>query len=135
MIAAPTSDEQWLAVSVLVAEALADCNRRKVGAVTLDSSGLPASIGANAGPAGQPGCTAGGCPRGRLSYDEHPGYGSGNHDYSDCISVHAEVRSGDSPGGTMYISAAPCRDCTRFIEQSSLDRAVWLGGEWNRRNQ
>ena len=110
----------------------AQCRRRSVGAVTFSKDGMLIRAGWNGGPEDEPGCLEGACPRGLKSPSEHPGYDQGNHDYSDCIATHAEVRAGDVADGTMFITAAPCNGCMTFIENSRLRRAVWPGGEWNR---
>lgn len=126
--------DSWGLRAACVASRDADCTRRQVGAATFDPNGKLVGVGANRGPDGEPGCTAGACPRGRHTYAELPSYVDGNHDYSDCIATHAEVRAGAVDGGTMYITDKPCRGCMTFITSSKLARAVWPGGEWNRRN-
>jgi len=86
------------------------------------------SLGYNGTQAGEVNCSDGGCPRGALTYDELPAYGS----YSNCKGFHAEVnaiidahRRGMSVEDcTIYVTFAPCSDCSRFIEESGITRVV-----------
>src|SRR5690606_5427616 len=68
----------------------AKCTRRQVGAV-LVKDGHIISTGYNGTPSGRPNCTEGGCPRGKLTYDEVPG----GMDYSavPCTGIHAEANA------------------------------------------
>jgi dCMP deaminase len=112
----------------------ADCTRLQVGAVITAGQRVWAS-GYNGPPeSGQPGCLAGACPRGQLSYEESPGWRSGNHDYSNCISVHAEVNAmhqfmpirktvENSPYGGIahiWVTHEPCRACMELIRVHGL---------------
>lgn len=118
----------WDEWALLLAHAVAlraDCVRRRVGAVLMDERHRIVATGYNGAPSGQPGClTAGACPRGQASYAEVPSYLDGNHDFSNCIAVHAEVNALTQPGWrrpgsvlTLYVTDEPCRDCSAFISE------------------
>lgn len=108
------------------------CNRRQVGAVIMDLSHRVVSMGYNGTPAGMVNCSDGGCPRGQLSYDECPAFGS----YSNCTGGHAEDNAieyadVDLTGFTIYITCAPCDDCRLLIHNAGIKRAVWPEGEYS----
>lgn len=127
-----TDDEQGVIAALAVA-LRADCTRRRVGAVIVDTSGRTVGTGRNGAPPGRPGClTAGACPRGRASYDQiaaGSSYASGQA--GACIALHAEVNAllHSDPirrrGGTIYITDAPCDPCSTALAGSGLARAVW----------
>jgi dCMP deaminase len=123
----------WDTYFLNIAEAVslrADCTRRKVGAVLVDSNNRIISTGYNGAPPGAAGCASdGACPRGQ---SDVPGYTEGNHDYSDCIAVHAEVnaiaiRSYVAPGTTIYVTHEPCNDCKVYIKNAGVSRVVYPG--------
>lgn len=126
-----TSDEHGLVMAMAVA-LRADCTRRRVGAVIVDVHGRVVGTGRNGAPPGRPGClSAGACPRGQLSYEQvAPGssYGAGA---GKCIALHAEVNAllFSDPlarrNGTIFITDAPCDDCSTALAGSGLHRAVW----------
>jgi dCMP deaminase len=60
----PSWDDWALGIAHAVA-ARADCTRRKIGAVILDSEHRIVSTGYNGSPPGGPSCLAGECPRGQ----------------------------------------------------------------------
>ncbi len=123
-------DDYGLTVARAVA-ARADCTRRQVGAVVMDDEGRIVSTGYNGAPAGEPGCaSAGACPRGRLSYDEHPhgvAYEAGE---SRCIAVHAEANAivyagrERTKGCTIYVTDEPCYLCALIIKAAGITRVV-----------
>lgn len=126
----PTWDEWGLGIARAVATR-ADCSRRQVGAVVLNSQHRVQATGFNGAPPGRTGCLAGGCPRGLLdtaepysSYDSGPGL---------CISNHAEVNAllhadrSKVEGGTLYVTDKPCVGCARIIANSGVSRVVWPG--------
>lgn len=123
----------WIEWGLGIAEAVAsraDCTRREVGAVLLDKHYRVVSTGYNGYPAGAVGCLAGGCPRGRLTYEELPAY----TEYSNCAALHAEenaVLYADPErmrGGTMFVTDAPCNNCERLLRGLQLERVVWPEG-------
>lgn len=126
----PSWDEWGLGLARAVATR-ADCTRRQVGAVLLDTHNRVVSTGYNGYPSGSKGCLAGGCPRGQLTYEELPAY----TEYSNCHALHAEenaVLYADPDrrrGGTMYITDKPCNNCTRLLKGLQLSRLCWPGGE------
>lgn len=122
----PDWDSYFLNIAVAVA-ARADCTRRKVGAVIVDADHRIIATGYNGAAAGAPGCLSdGACPRGQLSLDELPAYGS----YDNCIAVHAEANAllhadgRHTRGATLYITDKPCSGCERLIEGAGIIRVV-----------
>jgi dCMP deaminase len=127
----------WADWGLTIAHAVAtraDCTRRQVGAVVLDTQNRVVATGYNGAPPGERGCLDGGCPRGRLSFEQCEPYSG----YDNCISNHAEVNAllyGDRSkvdGGTLYVTDEPCLSCCKVIANSGVARVVWdtpLG--WN----
>jgi deoxycytidylate deaminase len=107
---------------------MAWCTHRNVGAVVVAQEAGEYRIvghGYNKGPDRKAICTMGGCPRGQLPP------GEGKNDYSDCISVHAEVMAMLMAGSifcnesTLYVNSEPCFMCYRIAEGSGIARIVW----------
>lgn len=131
----PTWDEWALALAGAVATR-ADCTRRQVGAVILDSEHRVVSTGYNGYPSGRPGCaTAGACPRGRKSVAEvAPDAPYVGGDAGQCDALHAEENAvlwarRDLRGCTLYCTHQPCPNCARFLAGTGIARVVWPGGE------
>lgn len=129
-----SSRPSWDAWALDIAKAVAaraDCTRRKVGAVLLDQHNRVVSTGYNGYPSGSKGCLSGGCPRGQLTYEELPPYGS----YDNCHALHAEENAAlyadpdRRRGGTMYITDKPCDNCERLLRGLGLARIVWPDSE------
>lgn len=103
---------------------LARCTHRNVGAVVV-ADGRVIGHGYAKGPDYKPTCLEGGCERGKLPA------GQGKSDYSDCITVHAEVRAivmaGEvfCNGATMYVNSEPCFMCYRVAEDAGIYRVIW----------
>ncbi len=123
----PEWDEYFLAMAKTAA-LRADCTRSKVGAILVDENHRIVSTGYNGAPSGTPGClTANACPRGRMTYEEHPPEGS----YSNCIANHAErnaivyANPEDRKGSTLYITRRPCTDCHELILQEGILWIIW----------
>lgn len=138
----PSWDEWGLAGAAWVATR-ADCTRRQVGAVLLDSGHRVVATGYNGAPSGEKGClTASACPRGRASLEEVPSYESGPTSYDTgpgaCIALHAEqnvvIRASwdEMDGATLYITDRPCDGCWRTILGTPIRRVVAPNFEWNR---
>lgn len=145
----PTFDATFFRVAKELAKR-ADCTRRQVGAVITWGNRIWAT-GYNGPPSsGQPGCTAGACPRGRFTYDEYPGYQQGNQNFSNCISVHAEINAlyqfqvieaqleeawvhgflqvnppDPIPKPIIYVTDKPCNDCYSALVASNF-QIKWL---------
>lgn len=104
---------------------LANCTHRNVGAVVVSHDGRIWGHGYNRAADRHKNCSDGGCPRGLLPA------GEGRPDYSDCITVHAEVNAikmaGDSlcEGSSLYVNSYPCLMCWRIAEGSGLWRVIW----------
>lgn len=134
----PSRDRFWLLQAQTYA-VMADCSRRKVAAVLVDTDNRLRSAGYNGSAPGGPSCLAGGCPRGRLSHEELPGYAEGNHSYEggvgDCIALHAELNAilelsrAQRKGATLYITVEPCAGCLKQLGGSGIARIVWLTGD------
>ena len=128
----------WIEFFLNVASAIstrADCTRRQVGAVLVDSNHRIISTGYNGAPSKHPGCLDGHCPRGQKSVDEVAPLS----DYSEvggagfCIAVHAEANailyaSRDTKGASLYITCEPCADCRRLIAGAGIVSVDWPTG-------
>jgi dCMP deaminase len=133
----PAWDDYFLGIAVAVS-ARADCTRARYGAVIVKDHRI-VSTGYNGGRPGGPSCLAGECPRGRFTKDELPGSHRGNHDYTDCIALHAEANAiaycsrSDMIGGTIYIAGMadnrPCDMCSKLIQAAGIERVVSDGGD------
>lgn len=125
-----TAGAEWTATR-------ADCRRRQHGALIVSPLHRIVGTGYNGAPAGAPGCLAGHCPRGLLSYEEVASMTSYDDGPGRCISVHAEQNAIMYAGvercqnATIYITGEPCPTCRRLIAGSGIRRMVWrhaLGG-------
>lgn len=131
----PSWDEYFLEIARVVS-LRADCRRRQYGSVIVKGHRI-VSTGYNGAPAGQPGCLAGACPRGLLSYEEVAAMTSYDEGPGRCISVHAEANAllyssrADVEGGTIFMTGASCPGCKKLTAGAGLVRAVWPEGEWN----
>lgn len=121
----PSWDETWLEVAAVVAKRAA-CTRAQVGAlVVIDNKRI--FSGYNGAPPGQLHCTEGGCPRGKLSFDDC----APNSSYDNCVALHAEqnalLRAGDrAVGATLYLTREPCPWCWKNIQAAQIARVVWI---------
>lgn len=148
----PDRDEWHLDGARWVSQ-MADCTRRKVGAIiVLDKRII--GLGYNGGRPGGPSCLAGECPRGR-HYQDPNDYlcGCGNNwpcpdsvesgvSYDKgtgvCIATHAEDNAVDDaktkghgrmPGGVMYVTCAPCDGCVRLVRnKTDIEAIIWPEG-------
>ena len=125
--------DYWLGVAKAVSKR-ADCSRRQVGAIIVDSSQRIVSSGYNGGPPKGPSCLKGECPRGNSTVEPGSSYDTGP---GSCIATHAEVNcllysSFDRRvGGTIYITDAPCEGCRKVLQNSKLSKVVWPEGEYS----
>lgn len=127
----PSWDEWALGLADAVARR-ADCTRRQVGAVALAPDHRVLGTGYNGLRAGVPGCaTAGACPRGQVSYDQIPAGATYVAGEGVCPALHAEencafyLSSEQRRGATLYVTDAPCPNCTRLLAGSGFARVVW----------
>ena len=108
--------------------ARADCSRRKVGAVIVDSANRIVASGYNGSPPGGPSCLSGECPRGLSNVDPGSSYDTGP---GSCIANHAEANAiiWSSPerlkGASLYITDAPCEGCQRLIKGVGIVDVVY----------
>jgi dCMP deaminase len=110
--------------------ALADCSRRRVGAVIMTLDGEIVGRGHNRLPEGS--CLDGQCPRGKLTYDQQPkdvGY-----EESGCIALHAEWNAlasagSKADGAVMFVTEMPCPGCRDLIVASPLYEVKILNPE------
>jgi dCMP deaminase len=137
----------------------ADCTRRRIGAVLVDTDRRIISTGYNGAPSGVPGClSAGACPRGRhyrtgergevadlfakcACGDPWPCVSSVEHGSSydtgagSCIAIHAEQNAilyarASLVGATMYVTDEPCDGCRRLMHAARICDVVYtLGGK------
>lgn len=119
----PSWDTYFLNIAKEVSKR-AKCTRSQVGAVLVKDNRI-ISTGYNGAPAGETHCTDGGCPRGRLTYDELPP----GTEYSSCIALHAEINClaysrDEARGGTMYITRDACDWCAKVMRAFGIERIV-----------
>lgn len=130
----PDWDAYWLGVAESVSKR-ADCTRRQVGAVIVDSSQRIVSSGYNGGPPKGPSCLKGECPRGQSTVEPGSSYDTGP---GSCVALHAEQNAflwGDvsrMAGGIIYITDAPCDGCRKMIQGMPIQQAIWPNGSWSR---
>ncbi|MES9589994.1 deaminase [Streptomyces sp. NPDC094045] len=123
----PDWDDYFLGIAQAVARR-GDCLRTRVGAVLVGTDRRLAATGYNGSPPGAPSCLAGGCSR---CLSDTP---SGT-DYGTCIETHAEANCllfADWPscqGATLYITRAPCSDCSKLIRSAGIARVVYPSGD------
>ena len=105
----------------------ATCLRRKYGAIIVRNDEI-ISTGYNGAPRGRRNCSdLGFCTR------EFMKIPSGER-YELCRSVHAEANAitkvaksaNNCDGSTLYITAAPCIECSKLIIQAGIKRVVYL---------
>lgn len=121
----PSWDLYFLRLALTVSER-ADCTRRQVGAVLVDSDRRVIGTGYNGSPAGEPSCLAGACPRGQASYSEVPK----DSNYDTCIAIHAEANAllyarTSCKGATAYITDPPCPSCYKLLMGAGIERVVY----------
>lgn len=99
------------------------CVRAQVGAVIVSKDKRMVWIGYNGPPAGFPNVPSceGVCPRSN---------GQITSDHSNCIAIHGEANAimhsdrNLREGGTIYITRAPCYECSKLIANSGIKRVV-----------
>ena len=137
MIPVRPSWEEYFLLGAQWAALRGDCRRSQVGALLVDrDSHRILSHGYNGTTPGSPGCLEGACPRGRLTYQEHPPGGS----YSNCIAKHAEqncldwaikkhkLTSEELKRSIMFVSRQPCSDCEVYLRAAKVATTVWPDG-------
>lgn len=130
----PTKEQWYMAIARVVATR-ADCTRRQVGSIIVDTHEHIVATGYNGAPSGKPGClTDGACPRGRQTTDDVTPGSSYDTGPGSCIAIHAEanaimqanpLRRRDA---VMYVTDQPCDGCMRLIDGSGLRGVVWPDG-------
>ncbi|WP_353961848.1 deaminase [Streptomyces sp. NBC_01500] len=114
----------FLGIAVAVG-ARGDCIRSRVGAVLVGRDNRIKSTGYNGSYPGGPSCSNGEC--GRCLSDVPSGTG-----YQDCIEVHAEANAllhaswEDCQGATLYVTRAPCKDCSKLIRAAGIEEVTYL---------
>lgn len=108
-----------LAIAV---SARADCRRRRVGCVIVDTDHRVIATGYNGAEPGGPSCLAGECPRGLSGAPR-------TEDYSDCVAIHAEANAllfarGSCKGATAYVTAKPCDGCAKLLRGAGVARVL-----------
>jgi len=122
----PSWDETFSRIAKVWADR-ATCSRRKVGAVVVQENRVIGN-GYNGAPSGEPHCVDGGCPRGKMGYDEVPA--SADYNLFPCVAIHAEhnaiLQAGFAAcrGGTIYVTADPCQQCSNLIKHVGIKRVV-----------
>jgi dCMP deaminase len=119
------SVEAWGVGMAEAASTRAECTRRKVGAIVLDSDGRIVGAGYNGAPAGKPSCLDGACPRAFSDVAPGSSYDTGA---GSCIAIHAEANAlldagRLARGGQLMVSSAICDGCLRLAKGS---RIAWV---------
>lgn len=123
----PTWDEYFLGIAEAVSKRAA-CTRRQVGALVVAEHRI-ISAGYNGAPPGQPHCTDGACPRGRLTKEQLPSGGSYTEGPGICIAIHAEENAINyagrlARGSTLYCTHDPCPGCDQLAIERQIARVV-----------
>lgn len=124
----PAWDEVWLSMARDIAKR-SRCDGAQIGAVIVDPTNRPISVGYNGPPKDFPVAVDSRCdsfcPR-RQKDSRSLSYGL------SCPSIHAEANAlmfadrRDYVDGTIYVTAACCQDCTKLIANSGLARVVMV---------
>lgn len=120
----PDWDDYFLGIAEAVAQR-SDCERSKVGAVVVKDRRIRAT-GYNGSPAGMPGCNT--CPRRTSGCKPGAPYDAGP---SLCVAIHAEANAllycdrADLIDATIYITRAPCENCSKLIAAAGITRIVY----------
>ena len=120
------SRPDWDTYFLQIAETVslrADCKRRRVGSVLVDSDHRIISTGYNGVKSGDIGCLDGGCPRGNLTYEQLQGLVTSYDDPESegyCKSTHAEMNAiYNAPrkieNATIYSTDPPCLRCEKEL--------------------
>lgn len=126
MVERPGWDDYFLGIAQAVA-ARAECTRAQHGCVLVDADHRILSTGYNGTPPGdRRSCESGDCPRG--TDRALPGHAEGQHDYANCIALHAEqnavANSRGVRGSTAYITGEPCDMCAKLLAAAGVVRTV-----------
>lgn len=103
------------------------CSRRQVGAVLVKNNKIVGE-GYNGVISGAVHCVDGGCPRGKLSYDEVPA--GSDYNLAPCVAIHAEHNAillagvSQANGATLYVTDEPCTQCSTLIKHVGIERVV-----------
>jgi dCMP deaminase len=103
----------------------AACTRRQVAALVVDLDGRIVASGYNGTPAGEVNCSDGGCPRGKMTYEELAAFSS----YDNCNGIHAEanalLRAGErARGATLVVTCEPCHECARLVKAAGISQVI-----------
>lgn len=114
---------------VLVWASRSTCSRRKVGAIVVNpETKMVIGQGYNGVASKRTHCVDGGCPRGKLSYEDVP-EGADYNQYP-CYALHAELNALASAGldacngAVLYVNAEPCTQCSALIERFGISKVV-----------
>jgi dCMP deaminase len=120
-----TWDRTWISIAKVMS-LRSECTRSQVGAVIVNNKNRVIATGYNGPPANS---TVGescqlSCPRSHG--DVVTGYGF------SCISIHAEANAllfcdrSTIEGGSIYVTAVPCEDCSKMIANSGLSHVYFI---------
>ncbi len=123
--------DQWGLMLAATVALRADCTRRQVGAVLMDSEHRIVATGYNGAPSKYFGClTMGACPRGQMSTEDVAPGSSYDTGAGTCIAIHAEQNAllraswHEMDGATLYVTDAPCEGCLRMIKATPVKRVM-----------
>lgn len=115
-------DENYCGVALVIANR-STCLRHNYGAIIVKDNQI-ISTGYNGAPSGREHCIEIGCIRNKLGIE------SGTH-HEICNGVHAEqnalIQAGrQSRNATLYVTASPCKICSKLIINAKIERVVIL---------
>lgn len=126
----------WLLGIAQAVGDIADCTRRRVGAVIFDPETFYIlSAGYNGRASGLPGClTEGACPRGQSDVPSRSSYAAGSS--GSCDAIHAEdntlrqarSRGVNVEGMHIAVTAEPCEPCYVLCRHWGIARVIWPDG-------
>lgn len=128
----PSWDEYFMGIAEAVSTR-ADCRRRRIGCVIVDTRHRVISTGYNGSPSGGPSCLAGQCPRGLSDVPPGSSYDTGS---GACIALHAEQNAiiyadyDKLHGAILYCTDDPCDGCMRLILGVGIIRIKTPTMEW-----
>lgn len=111
------------------------CSRRQVGAVLVKDKKVIGN-GYNGAASGESHCVDGGCPRGRLGYDQVEA--GADYNQFPCVAIHAEhnaiLQAGipESRGSVLYTTEPPCQQCTNLIRHAGIAEVIVVERELQR---
>lgn len=116
--------ERYFMRMAMTAACRANCMKRAVGAIIIDSDKQIIATGYNGTPFGMKNCGDGGCPRCNSNAKQGMGL-------DRCVCIHAEenavINAGRMRGKncTLFVTTYPCVLCAKMIVQSGIEKVYY----------